>query len=83
MSQLESGAHADWRNFEAAYAIDISGENTIIRLEADVGENDKLIPEKKFKDGGIDMGTKGRKNVKKLKKQVLEKKAQKAEQKKK
>jgi hypothetical protein len=31
---------------------------------------------------GIDVGTKGRKNVKKPKKQVLEKKAQKAEQKK-
>jgi hypothetical protein len=29
------------------------------------------------KDGGVDMGTKGRKNVKKPKKQVLEKKAQK------
>ncbi len=33
-------------------------------------------------DGGIDVGTKGRKNVKKPKRQVLEKKAQKAEQKK-
>jgi|GEM_PF-2893680 hypothetical protein len=31
---------------------------------------------------GIDVGTKGRKNVKKSKKQVLEKKAQKVEQKK-
>jgi hypothetical protein len=30
--------------------------------------------------GGIDVGTKGRKNVKKSKKKVLEKKAQKAEQ---
>jgi hypothetical protein len=30
----------------------------------------------------MDMGTKGRKNVKKPKKQILEKKAQKAEQKK-
>ncbi len=29
--------------------------------------------------GGIDVGSKGRKNVKKPKKQVLEKKAQKAE----
>ena len=34
-------------------------------------------------NGGNDMGSKGRKNVKKPKKQVLEKKAQKAEQKKK
>jgi hypothetical protein len=33
-----------------------------------------------IKDGSIDMGTKGRKNVKKTKKQVLEKKAQKAKQ---
>jgi hypothetical protein len=30
--------------------------------------------------GGIDVGTKGRKNVKKPKKQVLEKKAQKTQQ---
>ena len=33
-------------------------------------------------NGGIDMGSKGRKNVKKPKKQVLEKKTQKAGQKK-
>ena len=39
-------------------------------------------PWEEIKDGGIDVGDKGRKNVKKPKKQVLEKKAQKAEQKK-
>ena len=39
-------------------------------------------PWEEIKDGGTDMGTKGRKNVKKPKKQVLEKKAPKAKQKK-
>ena len=33
-------------------------------------------PGEETEDGGIDMGSKGRKNVKKPKKQVLEKKAQ-------
>ena len=37
-------------------------------------------PRGKIEDGGKSMGTKGRKNVKKPKKQVLEKKAQKAAQ---
>lgn len=41
------------------------------------------FPYEGIKDGGIDVGTKGRKNVKKPKKQVLEKKALRAEQKKK
>ena len=41
-----------------------------------------MIPEKRLKTGGIDVGTKGRKNVKKPKKQVSEKKAPKAKQKK-
>jgi len=62
--------------------IDINGENTIIRFRANVGENVHVISGKRTKRGGIDVGTKGRKSVKKPKKQVLEKKAQKAGQKK-
>jgi hypothetical protein len=56
----------------------------MILLEADVGENEQSITEERLNTeyGGIDMGSKGRKNVKKPKKQVLEKKTQKAEQKK-
>ena len=38
-------------------------------------------PSEEIKDGSIDVGTKGRRKVKKPKRQVLEKKAQKAEQK--
>ena len=70
------------RNFEMLDTIDINGESTIIWFAADVGENERSIPDKKLKTGGIDMGTKGRKSVKKPKKQISEKKAQKAEQKK-
>jgi len=43
---------------------------------------EQIIPRKELEYGGRDVGTKGRKNVKKTKKQVLEKKVQKAEQKK-
>ncbi len=65
------------------YAVDIPAENTIIRLEANVyvevcaGNTWKGI-----KYGGRDVGSKGRKNVKKPKKQIVEKKAEKTEQKK-
>ena len=45
------------------------------------GLGNRLLAE--INSGGNDMGSKGRKNVKKPKKQALEKKAQKAEQKKK
>ena len=69
-------------NSEIPDTIDINRENTIVRLKAKVVEW-AGNPWEEIKDGGIDMGTKGRKNVKKTKKQVLEKKAQKAEQKKK
>jgi hypothetical protein len=62
--------------------IDINGENTIIRFGANVGKNVHVIPGRRIKEGDIDVGTKGRKSVKKPKKQVLEKKAQKAAQKK-
>ncbi len=57
-------------------------ENTIIRLEANAEgryEHEQGNPSEEIKDGGMDVGTKGRKNVKKPKRQV-EKKAQKAEQ---
>lgn len=39
------------RNSETPNTIDINGENTIILVEADVGENEQSIPEKELKTG--------------------------------
>jgi hypothetical protein len=70
------------RDSETPDTIDIDGENTIISFEGDAGKMSSPIPRKEIIDGGIDMGTKGRKNVKKPKEQVSDNKTQKAEQKK-
>ena len=48
-----------------------------------MGGEGQVIPQQRLERGGIDVGTKGRKNLKKPKKQASEKKAQKEGQKKK
>jgi len=39
------------RDSETPDIIDINGENTIIWFDADAGQNEQLMPEKKFKQG--------------------------------
>ena len=68
------------RNGETPDTVDINGQDTIIRLEASLGKRAGNLSEG-IEDGSIDVGTKGRKNVKKPKRQLSEKKVQKAEQK--